>query len=206
MGSDGSAASGGRSDRSEWQRSKFRERTANRKFRVPQQGDSLDLGECLTPGISRAKYRKICGCGGIGRLIGFRFQRASVQVRVLSSAPKKRHPLGASFLVRIRTRTYLNATRMSVAGEGLTEPHNNVLESCHPRKREKHPTGCLFFGADKDSNLSECDANERRRRGLDRAAQQYTRVLSSAPNNFGTVDTESEECLTIVGKSVIYII
>ena len=29
----------------------------------------------------------ICGCGGIGRLIGFRFQRASVQVRVLSPAP-----------------------------------------------------------------------------------------------------------------------
>ena len=36
-GSDGSAASGGRSDLSEWQRSKFCERTANRKFRAPQQ-------------------------------------------------------------------------------------------------------------------------------------------------------------------------
>ena len=33
------------------------------------------------------EYTRICGCGGIGRLIGFRFQRASVQVRVLSSAP-----------------------------------------------------------------------------------------------------------------------
>ena len=42
----------------------------------------------------RVKIRGICGCGGIGRLIGFRFQRASVQVRVLSSAPSKRarHP------------------------------------------------------------------------------------------------------------------
>ena len=28
-----------------------------------------------------------CGRGGIGRLIGFRFQRESVQVRVLSPAP-----------------------------------------------------------------------------------------------------------------------
>ena len=35
---------------------------------------------------------KICGCGGIGRLIGFRFQRESVQVRVLSSAPKYSNP------------------------------------------------------------------------------------------------------------------
>ena len=49
VGSDPTAAGGGGREGSEWQRSKFRERTANRKFRVPQQGDSLDLGECLTP-------------------------------------------------------------------------------------------------------------------------------------------------------------
>ena len=29
----------------------------------------------------------LCGCGGIGRRAGFRFQWATVQVRVLSSAP-----------------------------------------------------------------------------------------------------------------------
>ena len=45
-----------------------------------------------TSGASPCKNqrcKRICGCGGIGRLIGFRFQRASVQVRVLSSAPEK---------------------------------------------------------------------------------------------------------------------
>ena len=40
-GSDASAACGRESELSEWQWSKFRERTASRKFRVPQQ----DLGE-----------------------------------------------------------------------------------------------------------------------------------------------------------------
>ena len=43
---------------------------------------------------------RICGCGGIGRLIGFRFQRASVQVRVLSSAPIRKGEAKASpFLI-----------------------------------------------------------------------------------------------------------
>ena len=45
----------------------------------------------------RVKIRGICGCGGIGRLIGFRFQRASVQVRVLSSAPIIKAPLMGCF-------------------------------------------------------------------------------------------------------------
>ena len=36
-GSDTTAASGGRREGSEWQRSKFRERIANKKFWVPQQ-------------------------------------------------------------------------------------------------------------------------------------------------------------------------
>ena len=47
---------------------------------------------CAPPRVPpRVKIRgfSFCGCGGIGRLIGFRFQRASVQVRVLSSAPNK---------------------------------------------------------------------------------------------------------------------
>ena len=44
LGSDASAACGRTSELSAWQRSKFRERTANRKFRAPQQEDSLDLG------------------------------------------------------------------------------------------------------------------------------------------------------------------
>ena len=56
----------------------------------------------------------ICGCGGIGRLIGFRFQRASVQVRVLSSAPNNKEeakpPLCYLVIENSRTRTDLNAT------------------------------------------------------------------------------------------------
>ena len=71
-----------------------------------------------------------CGCGGIGRLIGFRFQRASVQVRVLSSAPEKEKSsrwdgFFLFFLVWSRTRTYQNAARMSAAREGLTERNHN---------------------------------------------------------------------------------
>ena len=42
MGSDPTAAGGGGREGSEWQRSKFRERIANRKFRVPQQGERPD--------------------------------------------------------------------------------------------------------------------------------------------------------------------
>ena len=60
-----------------------------------------------------------CGCGGIGRLIGFRFQRASVQVRVLSSAPRKARPHGGLAFLNAATwtRTHLNATvRWTVAG------------------------------------------------------------------------------------------
>ena len=82
LGSEPSAAGGGCSEVSEWQRS------ARRKP--------------APPGAAAAGHRnrkttinnliQICGCGGIGRLIGFRFQRASVQVRVLSSAPKQYNP------------------------------------------------------------------------------------------------------------------
>ena len=50
-------------------------------------GQAVDQAKCPTSGTSPCKNRGIRGCGGIGRLIGFRFQRASVQVRVLSSAP-----------------------------------------------------------------------------------------------------------------------
>ena len=56
-----------------------------------------------------------------------------VQVRVLSSAPekKKSSQLGWLFLfsfARFRTRTHLNATRMSVAADGLTEANLNVCQ------------------------------------------------------------------------------
>ena len=47
-GSDSTAASGGRREGSEWQRSKFRERIANKKFWVPQQD-----------GTDREAYRRI---------------------------------------------------------------------------------------------------------------------------------------------------
>ena len=61
-----------------------------RRCRAPQQEDALDFSFWISvpPFINNG----ICGCGGIGRLIGFRFQRASVQVRVLSSAPKQYNP------------------------------------------------------------------------------------------------------------------
>ena len=64
---------------------------------------------------------------------------------------------GVSFLVRIRTRTYLNATRMSVAGEGFTEPllmfrnRRNSNESPHSDQKRgcfSHPLFLLRF-ADK---------------------------------------------------------
>ena len=75
----------------------------------------------------------ICGCGGIGRLIGFRFQRASVQVRVLSSAPNIREGASApSFiflLSRSRTRTHSSGTvRWTVpVTSSKTGGYNNFL-------------------------------------------------------------------------------
>ena len=48
-------------------------------------------------------HRSIRGCGGIGRLIGFRFQRVSVQVRVLSSAPNEKRGFCLSFYFAIET-------------------------------------------------------------------------------------------------------
>ena len=49
----------------------------------------------------------------------------SVQVRVLSSAPinaTENDTFSVAFILcRSRTRTHLNATRMSVAADGLTE-------------------------------------------------------------------------------------
>ena len=81
LGSDGSAAGGGESDLSEWQRS------ARRK---PALSGEAAAGHRNRKTRIKARIKlHICGCGGIGRLIGFRFQRASVQVRVLSSAPSK---------------------------------------------------------------------------------------------------------------------
>ena len=43
MGNEPTAASGGRKEAREWQRSKFHERTANKKFWAPQQGILRDF-------------------------------------------------------------------------------------------------------------------------------------------------------------------
>ena len=48
-GSDASAARGGYSELSEWQWSKFRERTANRKFREPQQEHRMSAPPIAVP-------------------------------------------------------------------------------------------------------------------------------------------------------------
>jgi len=53
-GSDASAAGGGWSELSEWQRSKFRERSANRKFRAPQQ-DPIVLTRQVSGGHLQAE-------------------------------------------------------------------------------------------------------------------------------------------------------
>ncbi len=39
----------------------------------------------------------LCGCGGIGRRAGFRFQWATVGVQVSSSAPRKEPILGTKY-------------------------------------------------------------------------------------------------------------
>ena len=101
---------------------------------------------------------KICGCGGIGRLIGFRFQRASVQVRVLSSAPIIRAPLrGCSYYLCRQDENPSNATvRWTVAGRRLDGGHTLIfshrekmqIESCHPHQRKKRTHQihrCVFY-------------------------------------------------------------
>ena len=64
---------------------------------------NVDQAKCSTSGTSPCKnqrLKRICGRGGIGRLGGFRFLCESVQVRVLSPAPKKEGAKAPSFLVR----------------------------------------------------------------------------------------------------------
>ena len=77
-GERGDRRSDGRREPSEWPRS-----TDAKEHRRRRQMSGTATGR-------QAKKFHICGCGGIGRLIGFRFQRESVQVRVLSSAPNKK--------------------------------------------------------------------------------------------------------------------
>ena len=85
LGSDASAACGGLSELSAWPRSvRDAGDLAKDIRRVPQQEDSVDLGNLDLP---KQRYKKICGHGGIGRLGGFRFHCESVQVRVLLPAP-----------------------------------------------------------------------------------------------------------------------
>ena len=99
----------------------------------------------------------ICGCGGIGRLIGFRFQRASVQVRVLSSAPNIKEGASApSFiflLSRCRTRTHSSGPIRWIgpATSSKTGGYNNFcpwakmqIESCHPHQQKRHPKWVPF--------------------------------------------------------------
>ena len=146
LGSDGSAACGGRSDRSEWQRS-IKSRTSESPKILSGTATGRRIGfRCCHPTRNQQRKR-ISGCGGIGRLIGFRFQRASVQVRVLSSAPSKREghqPL--SFASCGEDSNQSNATvRWTVARDGLTERilrFHRVLSSA-PAKST--PVGVLLI-------------------------------------------------------------
>ena len=104
----------------------------------------------------RPKSNKICGCGGIGRLGGFRFLCVSVQVRVLSPAPKRRAPFGVLFF---GMEAGLEPTFMRQSGglpldSGSTEstplfsppPGEKMqIESCRPHQK-RAPFGVLFFG------------------------------------------------------------
>ena len=116
LGSEGSAARGRRSELSEWPgsacnagvRGKAHAGHPNRgaKGALPEaeeatraSGRGRPTTQAFAPrrgsgtATGRHTHKLICGCGGIGRLIGFRFQRASVQVRVLSSAPINKREL-----------------------------------------------------------------------------------------------------------------
>ena len=62
------------SDLSEWQRSA---------------DDAAAPTARKMPGTATGRHNQICGRGGIGRHVGFRFQWISVQVQVLSPVPKE---------------------------------------------------------------------------------------------------------------------
>ena len=70
----------------------------------------------------------------------------SVPVRVRSPAPKKQIPIWVSaFLLYRWTRTHLNATRMSVAADGLTEANLNFLPTGENANRVRSP--CPYYQA-----------------------------------------------------------
>ena len=74
MGSDGSAACGGRSDLSEWQRSTRDEGVRAKDIRrAPQQ----DIGRREAHSVQVSKEQKIhsCRCDGIGRRSGLKIHR-----------------------------------------------------------------------------------------------------------------------------------
>ena len=84
LGSDASAAGGGESELSAWQRSTDEEGACRRRrCRAPQQEDLLD-SPILTDQANRIR-----GYDGIGRRVGFRFLCLGVWVRVPLSAPTK---------------------------------------------------------------------------------------------------------------------
>ena len=108
-----------------------------------------------------------------------------VPVRARSAAPKKTVSLSAGCLFCAgRARTHPNATRMSVAAEGLTEANLHFLpsgenanraRSAAPKKTVSLLAGCLFLrGA--GSNPSKCNADERCRRGLDRGEPSFSSI------------------------------
>ena len=128
LGSDPSAAGGGGSEESEWPRS-----TDEEGALPPTKMSGTATGR---PCFFLRLHNQICGCGGIGRLIGFRFQRASVQVRVLSSAPTRRGRHSLPLLVgngRKESKLFQSNTRWGVAAtSSKTGGFFNIIESCHP--------------------------------------------------------------------------
>jgi len=101
-GSDTTAASGGRREGSEWQRSKFRERIANKKFWVPQQD-----------GTDREAYR---------RILLFVLYSARLQAVLPKNPPGPRRYLTA--------RRFLGAA--ICRPENACHPERNEVESKDP--------------------------------------------------------------------------
>ena len=87
--------------------------------RVPQQGRY-----CVQQQMSIIEY--ICRCGGIGRHKGLKIPRSKIRtgsIPVSGTKTREMHLHLPCFDIVERNRTHLNATRTSVAGDGLTEPN-----------------------------------------------------------------------------------
>ena len=130
MGSEGSAAGGGRSDPSEWQRSiKSRESVSPKILSGTATGG---IGRHKIP-ISLYEQRNIRRYGGIGRHKGLKIPRGKTRTGSIPvSGTKNRTPLWVScfWYQGYRNRTVLNATvRWTVAAtSSKTGGYNNFRQ------------------------------------------------------------------------------